>query len=125
MNLSREGQGSLEELHSPKESCGDRGIKTQILLPLSLQNMLSERAKGKRRALDPVYDELDDLESQASSSAAAAAAGQGDPAHTPEPTFRDLVVRFTEGIPDLTISVDKLDSVRDIKRRVSLHFCEA
>ncbi|KAF4621039.1 hypothetical protein D9613_000362 [Agrocybe pediades] len=74
--------------------------------------MLSERAKGKRRAIDPIYDDPRDLESQASGSAAP---GEED---TPEPTCRDLVVRFTEGVPDLTISVDKLDSVRDVKRRI-------
>ena len=42
-----------------------------------MQKMLSEKAKGKQRAVDPVNDS----------------------------PSRELMVRFTEGIPDLTISV--------------------
>jgi hypothetical protein len=69
-------------------------------------DMLSEKAKGKQRAIDPFLDV------SATHSAAAAAA----PA--PEETSRELVVRFTEGAPDLTITVHKRDSVRDVKKHV-------
>ncbi|KIM45045.1 hypothetical protein M413DRAFT_327737 [Hebeloma cylindrosporum] len=51
--------------------------------------MLSERAKGKQRAT------VDD-----------------------EHSSRELVVRFTEGAPDLTISVNKAESVRNVKKRI-------
>ncbi|KAF8198038.1 DUF2407 C-terminal domain-containing protein [Pholiota molesta] len=68
--------------------------------------MLSEKAKGKQRAIDPFLDV------SATHSAAAAAA----PA--PEETSRELVVRFTEGAPDLTITVHKRDSVRDVKKHI-------
>ena len=47
--------------------------------------MLSEKAKGKQRALDP----SEDLE---------------------EPWSRPLVIRFTEGIPDLTVTVEQEDT---------------
>jgi hypothetical protein len=52
--------------------------------------MLSERAKGKQRAVD-----------------------------LPLESSRELVVRFTEGAPDLTITVDKAESVKNVKKRVS------
>jgi len=57
--------------------------------------MLSEKAKGKQRAVEhPV--ELD-----------------------PEPaTSRDLVIRFTEGIPDLVLNVSQKDSIRDVKKNI-------
>ncbi|OCH91602.1 hypothetical protein OBBRIDRAFT_792077 [Obba rivulosa] len=50
---------------------------------------LSEKAKGKQRAVDS----------------------------EPEaPSVKDLTIRFTEGIPDLTVQVGDKDYVRDIKR---------
>lgn len=52
--------------------------------------MLSERAKGKQRAVD-----------------------------LPVESSRELVVRFTEGAPDLTITVSKAESVKNVKKRVS------
>jgi hypothetical protein len=61
--------------------------------------MLSEKAKGKQRAVE-YPAELD-----------------------PEPvTSRDLVIRFTEGIPDLVLSVSQKDSIRDVKKNVRIHF---
>jgi len=54
--------------------------------------MLSERAKGKQRAVDPPVEE--------------------------EESSRILVVRFTEGAPDLTITVSKADFVKDVKKHV-------
>jgi hypothetical protein len=54
--------------------------------------MLSERAKGKQRAVDPPVGEVE--------------------------FSRDLVVRFTEGMPDLTITVHRADSVKDVKKHV-------
>ena len=73
---------------------------------------LSEKAKGKQRAVDPP-PATDQLASHPP---------------LPEATSRDLVVRFTEGAPDLTIRLDKADSVREVKKRVrtatrTLHPC--
>ncbi|EPT05355.1 hypothetical protein FOMPIDRAFT_1111589 [Fomitopsis schrenkii] len=56
--------------------------------------MLSEKAKGKQRAVD----------SEPGTS-------QGSPA-------KDLVIRFTEGLPDLTLQVAEGESVRDVKRKI-------
>ncbi|KAJ7745488.1 DUF2407 ubiquitin-like domain-containing protein [Mycena maculata] len=59
---------------------------------------LSEKAKGKQRAID------------------APAAGQpSGPAPLPS---RDLVIRFTEGTPDLTVVVTQDDTLRDVKDMV-------
>ncbi|KAF8813740.1 hypothetical protein BYT27DRAFT_7157544 [Phlegmacium glaucopus] len=54
-------------------------------------DVLSEKAKGKQRATSSNVSQ-------------------------PPESSRDLVVRFTEGSPDLTISVDKDDTVRHLKR---------
>jgi hypothetical protein len=53
--------------------------------------MLSEKAKGKQRATEPLNE--------------------------PEPS-RDLVIRFTEGIPDLILKVSHKDAIRDVKNNV-------
>jgi hypothetical protein len=56
---------------------------------------LSEKARGKQRAVDP------------------------EPEPEPEPDApRQLLVRFTEGLPDLTVTVGKLDSARDVKSHI-------
>ena len=68
--------------------------------------MLSEKAKGKQRAIDPPVDNQ--------------AGPSGSPAPVEEPVTRELVIRFTEGAPDLTVSVGKEDTVRNIKRTVRL-----
>jgi hypothetical protein len=69
--------------------------------------MLSEKAKGKQRAVD--------LASQASTSHA--------PASRPEESKRDFVVRFTEGgVTDLLVTIHKGEIVRDVKKKVRL-FC--
>lgn len=65
--------------------------------------MLSEKAKGKQRAVEaPNGPEL-------------------QPA--PEEVSRDLVIRFTEGIPDLVLNVLEKDTIRAVKNkvRVPLH----
>jgi len=55
--------------------------------------MLSEKAKGKQRATEPPVE--------------------------PEPELsRDLVIRFTEGIPDLVLKVSEKDAIRDVKSNV-------
>ncbi|KAJ7690692.1 DUF2407 C-terminal domain-containing protein [Mycena rosella] len=60
--------------------------------------MLSEKAKGKQRAIDlPV-------------------AGQSS--EPTSPTERDLVIRFTEGTPDLTVVVTQHDTLRDVKNLI-------
>lgn len=65
--------------------------------------MLSEKAKGKRRATELVEADHDEPD-----------------AAQLEPTYRDLVIRFTEGMPDLSIKVFLRDTVRDVKRNVSI-----
>lgn len=60
---------------------------------------LSEKAKGKQKAPEP---SIDSSPLQAS----------GEESH------RALVIRFTEGIPDLVVDVRKQDAVRDVKRTV-------
>jgi hypothetical protein len=60
--------------------------------------MLSEKAKGKQRELDPLLG-------QSSSS-------------TPPDDSRDLTIRFTEGIPDFNLTVHTKDTVRDVKANV-------
>lgn len=60
---------------------------------------LSEKAKGKQRAVK----ELPPNQTQA------------------VPTgilTKTLVIRFSEGIPDLTLQVSEKDAVRDVKRQV-------
>ena len=58
--------------------------------------MLSEKAKGKQRDVG-----LADV-----------------PPSSSEP--KKLVIRFTEGVPDLTLYVEENDTIRDIKRNVSI-----
>ncbi|KAL1696035.1 hypothetical protein GGG16DRAFT_108709 [Schizophyllum commune] len=60
---------------------------------------LSEKAKGKRRAVD--------IDAQGASSSSSAA----------QPQERQLVVRFTEGA-DLTITIDQLDTVKDVLNKI-------
>ncbi|KAG8214392.1 hypothetical protein J3R82DRAFT_9385 [Butyriboletus roseoflavus] len=57
--------------------------------------MLSEKAKGKQRAIDPELD--------------------GEPSRT---FSRNLTIRFTEGIPDLVLIVTSTDTVRDVKTKI-------
>jgi hypothetical protein len=55
--------------------------------------MLSEKAKGKQRATEPPVE--------------------------PEPDLsRDLVIRFTEGIPDLVLKISEKDAIRNVKSNV-------
>lgn len=56
--------------------------------------MLSEKAKGKQRAIDPEAD--------------------GGPSQD----FRNLTIRFTEGMPDLILLIKSTDAVRDVKAKV-------
>lgn len=65
--------------------------------------MLSEKAKGKQRAVD--LNPLSTVPAQAAPS---------------EPPSLGLVIRFTEGIPDLICDVLEKDSIRDIKSKVRL-----
>ena len=107
---------SIEQriLSNRKQPEAEAYIITQYLSPVQAgmaygkgyPDVLSEKAKGKQRAVDPPADIF---EAQTSSSIS-----------QPQESSRDLVVRFTEGSPDLTISVEKDDTVRHIKRRVSL-----
>ena len=58
--------------------------------------MLSEKAKGKQRDVGLV----------------------DTPPSSSEP--KKLVIRFTEGVPDLMLYVEANDTIRDIKRNVSV-----
>ncbi|TFK23687.1 hypothetical protein FA15DRAFT_670287 [Coprinopsis marcescibilis] len=64
-------------------------------------SMLSEKAKGKQKALDDPSDK------NAPSTSTNA-----------EPPTRELVIRFTEGAPDLTVIVTKQHKVLDLKRKI-------
>lgn len=57
--------------------------------------MLSEKAKGKQRAIDPEI--------------------QPGPS-TPLPLPKSLVIRFTEGIEDLAVDVHEQDTIKDVKK---------
>jgi hypothetical protein len=70
---------------------------------------LSEKAKGKQRAVEP-------LNGERSTSSLPETQHAED-----ECLSRDLVVRFTEGFPDLTITIEREDFVRDVKRKVCTH----
>ena len=59
---------------------------------------LSEKAKGKQRAVDP----LD--------------VGQGS--SSTQPASRDLTIRFTEGGSDLIVHVGEKDTVKGVKQKV-------
>lgn len=66
---------------------------------------LSEKAKGKQRAL-----EVDDED----------AFGASSSSHRPHsPATRSVTIRFTEGVKDLTLDISERESVRDIKSKVS------
>ncbi|KAI5981715.1 hypothetical protein EDD15DRAFT_2331104 [Pisolithus albus] len=56
--------------------------------------VLSEKAKGKQKAVDP------------------------EPNGPPD--FRELTIRFTEGIPDLVLHIVEKDSVRDVKAKIAI-----
>ncbi len=60
--------------------------------------MLSEKAKGKRRAIDLLVP-----------------AGAPEASTSHEVTVRHLVIRFTEGLPDLQLTIGKQDTVKDVK----------
>ena len=60
--------------------------------------MLSDKAKGKQRAAEPTEE--------------------AEPSQE-QPKTKPLVIRFTEGIEDLSLQVEQGDAVRDVKRKVS------
>lgn len=59
---------------------------------------LSEKAKGKQRAIDSPN------------------VGQGS--SSTQPASRDLTIRFTEGGSDLIVHVAEKDTVKDVKQKV-------
>lgn len=71
---------------------------------MSAATILSEKAKGKQRAVEPPNEHLPPVE-----------------ATTPEELSRDLVIRFTEGISDLILKVSEKDAIRDVKNNVSYY----
>ena len=56
---------------------------------------LSDKAKGKQRATEPLRIQDQEV-----------------------PLPKTLIIRFSEGIPDLTLQVEERDAVRDIKHQV-------
>ena len=75
--------------------------KLGLLVHALTLTMLSEKAKGKQRATEPLAD---------------ATASSSSP--TPSELTRTLVVRFTEGTPDLILTVNNSDTVLDVKKNV-------
>lgn len=73
---------------------------------------LSDKAKGKRRAIEP--DENGVLCGDESSSSSLP-----DGSAPPTVNTRTFTVRFSEGAPDLQMSVRPNDTVREVQRRVS------
>lgn len=67
---------------------------------------LSEKAKGKQRAL-----EVDDENAFGASSSSH---------RPPSPATRSVTIRFTEGVKDLTLDISEKDSVRDTKSKIRL-----
>ncbi|KAG8901445.1 hypothetical protein FRB99_005303 [Tulasnella sp. 403] len=66
---------------------------------------LSEKAKGKRRAIEP--DE--DVEAQG-----------GGSSSREDPGLRTVTIRFTEGVEDLTLVISDTDTVREVKKKIRL-----
>ena len=66
--------------------------------------MLSEKAKGKQRAVEPFDDQND---------------GQNPNIRVGD-VPQDILVRFTDGAPDVTVVVAKGSSVQDVKQLVRL-----
>ncbi|KAJ7128982.1 DUF2407 ubiquitin-like domain-containing protein [Mycena crocata] len=64
--------------------------------------MLSEKAKGKQRAIDPL---------------AGLPSDHVAPPSRPD-VVKDLVIRFTEGTPDLTVVITKDDTLKDVKNMI-------
>ncbi|KAI0754789.1 DUF2407 ubiquitin-like domain-containing protein [Daedaleopsis nitida] len=60
-----------------------------------MSTSLSQKAKGKQRAVDPAPPEA-------------------------APSLKELTIRFTEGIPDLTVQVAEKDTVKDVKNSIRL-----
>jgi hypothetical protein len=79
------------------------------------QAPLSEKAKGKRRAFEP--DEGDDLSHGHGRPSSSAIPNGSAP---PTSDTRKFTVRFSEGVPDLRMTVRSNDTVRDVQRRVSV-----
>ncbi|KAF9453968.1 hypothetical protein P691DRAFT_718380 [Macrolepiota fuliginosa MF-IS2] len=74
---------------------------------------LSDKAKGKQRAVDT----SDNITGPSTSSQLPAGTADAE-TMAGQAVSRDLVVRFTEGLPDLTVAVEKQDSVKDIKGKI-------
>jgi hypothetical protein len=85
-----------------------RSIPDVLADPTDTCVMLSDKAKGKQRAVELPSSVAD---SQSPGIPLDSTGGQA-------PT-RDLVVRFTEGLPDLIVPVNQQDAVRDVKTKVN------
>lgn len=71
-----------------------------------MDTLLSDKAKGKRRALEHDNDAAASLPSNGSSSSPAPAVS------------RSFTIRFSEGVSDLNMTVGPQDTVREVQRRV-------
>jgi hypothetical protein len=65
---------------------------------------LSEKAKGKQRAIDAEEQPTSEIDVRE------------------EAPRRVFTVRFTEGVPDLELSVGEKDTIREVKRQVRFSF---
>jgi hypothetical protein len=75
---------------------------------------LSEKSKGKRRAIEPNENEaLKQNGRPPSPSVVASRSGR------PNSSIRTFTVRFSEGVPDLQMTIGPNDTVREVQRRVS------
>jgi hypothetical protein len=76
---------------------------------------LSDKARGKRRATFP--NDIVDV-SGSSSEVPPSPTTSNDPSST-APT--ELTIRFTEGVEDITFSIDSSYTVKDVKILVNIH----
>ncbi|KAI0688709.1 DUF2407 ubiquitin-like domain-containing protein [Cytidiella melzeri] len=70
-------------------------------------NSVNAKAKGKMRVSEPVHVSDD--------------AGPSLSQYEEPPATKPLVVRFSEGIPDLSLQIAERDAVRDVKRQIREH----
>ena len=78
--------------------CMSSPLPATIIPRPRMATPLSDKAKGKQRAVEPP-----DAEQGPSS---------------PQLASRDLTIRFTEGGSDLIVHVGEKDTVKDVKRKV-------
>lgn len=91
----------IRDLHAPAPFAGAPHAAAPYPMDDYPPRQLSDKAKGKQRAVEP--DE----------------AGRTSNEGPAVPELRSLTVRFTEGVEDLVLSVSPKDTVRELKKKVS------